>query len=233
MLDKLIAIRNSGHDQFERALVEFLDRGSVEEANRVFADGYTNGVTENYHYHWLYASGNLQAFRDEGIIDSWKERAYKRQLTAENWIGAMQVVVLTLLDEPNFAMEVLDFLKEQAELMGNSANAQAALGFALAVAGDFEKAQTAIDFAVSTHPESADAGLGVAIAHRRAVALGWLGKKDEAVAELVRLSKKPNRFTSYYILKNHLDYLPLRDHPGFQELLNDPALKQPIPLRNW
>ena len=110
---------------------------------------------------------------------------------------------------------------------------QARLGLAYAVAGEYEKAQAALDNALAMRPELSDFRVGVEIAYTRAIALGWMGEKDAAVAELKRLSKKPNDLTSYFLLKNSLHFYPLRDHPGFQQLLEDPALKQPLLIKNW
>ncbi|MDA0345991.1 MAG: hypothetical protein O3C43_05690 [Verrucomicrobia bacterium] len=62
----------------------------------------------------------------------------------------------------------------------------------------------------------------------RAIAMAWLGKKDEAVAELDRLIKEPSMLNVHF-MRHCLDFWPLRDHPGFQAILNDPANSQPLP----
>ena len=47
----------------------------------------------------------------------------------------------------------------------------------------------------------------------RAIALAWLGRKDEAVAELDRLIKEPSNL-SVHLLRHCLDFWPLRDLPA-------------------
>jgi hypothetical protein len=58
-----------------------------------------------------------------------------------------------------------------------------------------------------------------------------MGKKYEVVAEFTRLAKKPNMLINYHALKNSLSFFPLRDHASFQALLEDPALKEPLPIK--
>jgi hypothetical protein len=48
--------------------------------------------------------------------------------------------------------------------------------------------------------------------------------------KVMRVAKKQGYLINYHALKNSLSFYPLRDHPGFQELLADPALKLPIPI---
>ena len=62
----------------------------------------------------------------------------------------------------------------------------------------------------------------------RAIALGWLGRKDEAVAELDRLIKEPTNL-NVHLMRHCLDFWPLRDHPGCQAILDHPANNRQLP----
>ena len=96
------------------------------------------------------------------------------------------------------------------------------MGVAYAMIGQENEALEALNKARTLWPESKDALTGVMVSNQRAIGLARLGLKDEAVAELVRLSSTPGgHHSSYHFLKNSVYYLPLRDHPGFQELLKD------------
>ena len=70
--------------------------------------------------------------------------------------------------------------------------AQSSLGFVHAMRGKLEQAQSSLDLAVAIRPESSDAFIGTTIAIERAIVMGWMGKVDESVAEIRRLSIKPN-----------------------------------------
>ena len=220
------------------------------EANykSIRADFYTNGpraelikklkdrLSSSLYYNLLFLTGNLQAFKEEGIIDAWENENFRgyfsnQYIYLNSW---QQAIVLKLLGESEKVEEVLKYILNEAEIRGKESyedfRGQMMKGFAYALSGETENAQIAVDNAVAMLPESADAHWGVRLAMERAIALAWMGKKDESVAELARLSKKPNEYTNYYRLKHGLSFYPLRDHPGFQKLLNDPALKLPIPI---
>ena len=189
-----------------------------------------------YYFTLLYITGNLDSFEDEGIIDSWKNEDFRGYFTGQPiylhlW---QQAIVLKLSGETEMAEEILKEIFREVENRRKSFygdfRGQIVLGFAYALSDEPEKAQAAIDSAIAMRTVSQDAFQGSRTAAERAIVMAWIGKKDEAVRELTRLSKIPNYYTNYYQLKHSLDFYPLRDHPGFQELLNDPALKEPIPI---
>ena len=203
--------------------------------NHLFANEYTRKGQASSYYDWLFGMGNLEAFEDEAIISTWAEQSYRAPFFGV-WDTKEQIIVLRLMGESDQAKAVIDYMLEQVALRGDAGyedfRLQMGLGWAYALSGINDKAKIAIDRAVDMRSEYADAWTGAELAVKRAAVLGWIGKKDEAVAELMRLSKKPNPYTSYYLLKHNLYYYPLRDHPGFKTLLEDPALKEPLPIKN-
>ena len=232
VMDEMLAIRPENvFEQYRRARIEYLRRGSLEEVNRLFVSLEGKDYNKSFLYAWLYHSGNLQAFNDQGHVANWKENGTYRGMGGATWCGAMHLVVLSLLDENEFFREVIDFLLNDYDDRWKSRNFQFNLGFVYAVAGDQERARAAIQNAVALR----SAGNYPAISQTGAVALGWMGEQDAAVSALETLSQMPadGIQINYYYLKNSLDYYPLRNHPGFQKLLEDPALRQPIPIRNW
>lgn len=61
-----------------------------------------------------------------------------------------------------------------------------------------------------------------------AVVHAWLGEKDIAVAELTRVINHPHAQLCGYELRNLAIFLPLRGHPGFEALANDPKNDAPL-----
>ena len=145
------------------------------------------------------------------------------------------MIVLKLLGESEQAQDVIDHMVEESRLREargiGDFRLQTSLGWAYALSGNTAKAKTAIDSALAIRSEDADAVYGSNIAIERAAILSWIGDKNEAIKELIRLSQKPSNL-NVHILKSSLDFYPLRDHPGFQALLEDPALKAPLPIKN-
>ena len=74
-----------------------------------------------------------------------------------------------------------------------------------------------------------DGGTSDRLDIRRIVINAWLGQVDEAVADLEILIRTP-ALINLYVLRQCLDYWPLRDHPRFQAILEDPANSQPLDL---
>ena len=98
-----------------------------------------------------------------------------------------------------------------------------------AVLGESEDALNSFDEASVYVDEEIDAVDGVHLSIDRAIALAWLGHKDEAVAEFARLIKIPSRLNVHF-MRHCLDFWPLRDHPGFLAILDDPVNHQPLDL---
>ena len=217
-----------------RALTEFLAKGSVDAGVRFFAADKSESFLGELYYEWLYRTGNLKAFEDEGVIDDWERLSFQASLTHSNFSSGEQAIVLIALGEIEKAQAVANSIIQEVELRAETSYedfvGQMKLGIAYALFGEIEKAQIAVDKAVAIIPESADALQGPQLAKDRASVMAWMGKKDEAVVELARLVKKPATGLNYHELKNSLHYLPLHDHPGFQAILDDPALKLPIAI---
>lgn len=71
----------------------------------------------------------------------------------------------------------------------------------------------------------------VNVAIDRSIALAWLGHEDKAVQELDRLIRIPSKL-NVRVMRHCLDFWPLRNHPGFQAILDNPANNQPLDLDN-
>ncbi|MDA0350520.1 MAG: hypothetical protein O3C20_24335 [Verrucomicrobia bacterium] len=223
--------------RYEEAQNHFYATGSLEEGNKLFSEAGSNKELENLSRLWLYQTGNVQAFTADEIADTWKKNPDDvGSLEPWDFTVLHQAIVLTALKkfEPREALlnSILEAIKQRGDWSTEDFKGQLSLGLVQALKGNIEEAQRAIDLAVAIRPESADALRGNSLAAERAIVLAWMGKKDEATKELIRLSKKPNNIINYHNLKNSLSFLPLRDHPGFQALLNDPALKEPLPVKN-
>jgi len=95
------------------------------------------------------------------------------------------------------------------------------------LAGDKEQGLQCADKAVALLPESADAASGPDIACTRALLLAWIGRKDEALAELTRLLRTPYG-PNVYSLRIDPMSVPLRGDPRFEALLKDPANNAPL-----
>jgi TolB-like protein len=215
---------------------DYYENGLQIEAVRKFREELSVRQMRMY-YSLLYLNGNLETFEDEGIVEDWEDENFRgelvgRSFTLNTW---QQAIVLKLLGKSEMLNEVLGYIFSEAEIRGRESyedfRGQMMKGFAYALSGETDKAQSLVDNAVAMRSESDNASDGVELAVERAIAMAWMGKKDEAVSELVRLSKKPNEYTNYYRLKHDLSFYPRRDHPGFLELLNGPALKLPISMK--
>jgi TolB-like protein/Flp pilus assembly protein TadD len=234
--DQLIAILPDNFQfQYERSQIDFIVYGSKSSMERLFANENTRREQVVEYYEWLIESGNLEALKEEAASDAWVKPSFSDPLTEREWAIIDQGVALQLLGESDQSKEIADHFIEQAELQYSTgidnSRTQTFLGWAYALSGNYAKARTAVDRAIAIRSEYADANRGTSIALQRAIILAWLGDKDEAVKELTRLSRKPSPI-NYYTLQNNLYFHPLRNHPGFQALLNDPALKEPLPIRN-
>lgn len=103
------------------------------------------------------------------------------------------------------------------------------LGLVQAVLGDADASMRSFEGATALTNEEMDAFDGVTLSINKAIALAWLGRKDEAVVELERLIKIPS-LLNVHLMRHCLDFYPLRDHAGFQAILDDPANHQPLDL---
>ena len=123
--------------------------------------------------------------------------------------------------------------KERLQIRLNNSHADyenlQKLGLVQAVLGESEDALNSFDEASVYVDEEIDAVDGVHLSIDRAIALAWLGHKDEAVAEFARLIKIPSRLNVHF-MRHCLDFWPLRDHPGFLAILDDPVNHQPLDL---
>jgi tetratricopeptide (TPR) repeat protein len=225
----------SGRWKYYAARSHFFTEGSIDEGSRGFAQKDLSTELDRSHLEFLYLTSNLQSLREDEIINEWEDLASPGSLIAPVYTSIRHAMVLTALGELEKREAVLNSMIKSIEERAKTSNedfvGQMALGLVHALKGNIEEAQTAIDLAVAIRPESSDAFRGNNLAAERAIILGWMGKKDEAVAELTRLAKKPGWLINYHAFKNSLSFLPLRDHPGFQKLREDPALKLSIPIQ--
>jgi TolB-like protein/Tfp pilus assembly protein PilF len=223
--------------EFVKTQIKYRATG-FQEARKLYAEAVSKGTRQDRYYGWLFETGNLQAFKEENIIDRWKKESFLAPFfNYEDLTAAQQAIVLHLSGESDLLDSVLNYIIAEADRRWEASKedfrGQLALGMAWALKGNFQEAQAAADLASVIRSEAKDANTGGDIARGRAIVLAWIGKKDEAVAELVRLKDKPGSGIHFQNLKNNLEYAPLRDHPGFQALLEDPSLKEPIPIKNW
>lgn len=103
------------------------------------------------------------------------------------------------------------------------------LGLVYALLNDEKASLDAFDKAISIKNNGSISSVDNWIYVDRAIALAWIGRKDEAVAEFERLIKEPSEL-NVHVMRHCLDFWPLRDHPGFQAILDDPANSQPLDL---
>lgn len=228
---------DSVFNRYVRTEMEFRIRGSTKEVYQFFADKKDDNKYEGYYYYWLFLSGDLEALESEAILEKWQEEDYRAPLTAPLQFEAiMQAMVLCILRETDQAEQILKFIIDEAETrIPNSREdylAHINLGMAHAIKGNLSKAHEALDKAFSTQALVKDAFIGANQETNRAIALAWMGEKDKAVLELNQLVSRPGTGIYYQRLKNDLSFYPLRDHQGFQELLENPKLDEPIPLIN-
>jgi hypothetical protein len=130
------------------------------------------------------------------------------------------------------ARNILINLRDRALAQPNFRISQSAvlgrLGMVHALLGDQDASMAVFDQLRKSAAENSQDANWMDIEVDRAVALAWLGRKDEAVAELDRLIKEPTML-NVHLMRECLDFWPLRDHPGFQAILNDPANNRQLP----
>jgi tetratricopeptide (TPR) repeat protein len=103
------------------------------------------------------------------------------------------------------------------------------LGLVQAVLGEEEASMDSFKQAKLLVNEQIAPGDAVDLSVDHAIALAWLGHKAEAVAEFDRLIKGPSMLNVNF-MRTCLDFWPLRDHPGFQAILDDPANSLPLDM---
>jgi TolB-like protein len=108
-----------------------------------------------------------------------------------------------------------------------SATAWAWLAGAYALIGDKAEALRCAQTSRDLIPESKDAVAGPPLSVYHAQVLAWVGEKDRALAELARLLRTPFG-ENIYAAKFSPYWLPLRDDPRFQALVNDPKNNAPL-----
>ncbi|MEO7725197.1 MAG: tetratricopeptide repeat protein [Chthoniobacterales bacterium] len=112
------------------------------------------------------------------------------------------------------------------EAQPDFAQGLSALGMVDAALGDKENATQEGQRAVELLPISKDAVVGSLLLQNLATIHAWTGEKAAAVQELKTVTGMPS-YLSYGLLRRHPIWAPLRDEPGFQEILA--ALAPPKP----
>jgi tetratricopeptide (TPR) repeat protein len=110
--------------------------------------------------------------------------------------------------------ELTSVLKDQPEYP----EALTVLGLNAAGLGERDKAITACRRAVELLPVSRDAINGALALQYLAIALAWVGEKDEAINELALVAKIPSD-VNYGQLKLHPFWDPLRGDPRFEAIV--------------
>ena len=105
---------------------------------------------------------------------------------------------------------------------------QADLAIAYALTGQAEQAMAAADRAVGYVPESRDLLFGQGIAQQRALVLGLVGRRDEALAEIRRMLETPYKMNKW-ILYNDIRWDFFRDDERFNELVRPDGVTEPRP----
>ena len=114
----------------------------------------------------------------------------------------------------------------EVEAQPNFAQGISALGMLDAALGDKENALREGRRAVELLPPSKDAIVGPILKSNLAAILAWTGEKAAALQELKAATAMPS-YLSYGLLLRHPIWAPLRDEPGFQEILADLAPPEP------
>ena len=120
------------------------------------------------------------------------------------------------------------FIAARAEVAGivqgepDSAEAWSALGMIDAALGDKENAAAEGRRAVELLPSSKDAIVGSLLLQNLATIYAWTGQKAEALAELRKVVSRPC-YLSYGQLLLYPLWAPLRDEPGFKEIVSSLA----------
>lgn len=122
-------------------------------------------------------------------------------------------------------------LRADAERFPERPGLTAWLGLSTALLGDKEEALRLMDKAAGTRPESSDAVEGTLVSLARASVWARVGKIDQALAEIARLSRVPGSFNVHVAhdgIISGISFLFLRGDPRFEHLIADPASNAPI-----
>ncbi len=129
------------------------------------------------------------------------------------------------------ALAMLDEIKPELELNQEvnplDISTWTALAKYYALRGDRSAAHAAIDQVRQLMPESSDAMSGQGMAIEVAKALAWLGEKDEALAEIARIFKKPS-FLHVGVVRHDVAWLSLHGDSRFEAILADPRNSAPL-----
>jgi Flp pilus assembly protein TadD len=139
-------------------------------------------------------------------------------------------VFAALGDQPAMrvrAAEAATELGRALETQPTNAGLWASLGGVHALLGERDEALRCARKAMELVPESRDALSGPTYRQNYGSCLAWLGDKDAALAELERLLHTPWG-ENVYLAKHGLTWFPLRGHPRFEALVNDPKNNAPL-----
>ena len=124
------------------------------------------------------------------------------------------------------AAEALPGLQAELERKPSATAWDALAGFEV-ILGHNEDALRAARRAMELVPEASDAVSGPGFSLVYGSTLAWTGNKAAALAELARLLRTPYG-ENIYSAKAGFAWLPLRDDPRFQALVNDPKNNAPM-----
>ncbi|MBA2433809.1 MAG: hypothetical protein H0V54_01755 [Chthoniobacterales bacterium] len=131
-------------------------------------------------------------------------------------------VIARLRNDPAAAqaafLDARNELGRIVEEQGDFAEGLSALGMVNAALGDKEKAIREGSRAVELLPASKDAIVGPLLLQNLALIYAWTGEKTEALRTLKKVTSMPG-YLSYGLLLRHPLWSPLREEPGFQEIL--------------
>lgn len=131
-------------------------------------------------------------------------------------------VIARLRDDPEAARiaftEARAEVARKVEAQPNFAQGLSALGMVDAALGDKENALREGQSAVELLPTGKDAVVGPILLTNLATIQAWTGEKAAALETLKAVTDKPS-YLSYGLLLRHPAWAPLRDEPGFQEIL--------------
>lgn len=102
------------------------------------------------------------------------------------------------------------------------------LGRVEAMLGNADAAKAAVRTSIGLIPEDVDPVIGALYSRSMAVTYAWAGDTDFAVAELQRLVGAPAARLSGYEMRTLTTFHPLRGHPRFEALANDPRNDAPL-----
>ncbi len=233
LLDRALAIAPDDPAlQVQRAMVEFDARGDTQPMrsaiDAVLAKDPTAGTTiADIWYQLALCEGNPEdaaralavmkpsGAHEEGVPypKSWCEGVIARlgndaEVARKAFNSARAEVAREVEAQPNFAQGI------------------SALGMLDAALGEKENALREGRRAVELLPPSKDAIVGPLLKSNLAAILAWTGEKAAALQELKAATAMPS-YLSYGLLLRHPIWAPLREEPGFQEILADLAPPQP------